>query len=154
MYKLLQNVSTFLQVSFANAICTTKGGTHVNYVVDQVTKCAPHRRKSTCSHGAPSADEVAGTAASETVSPRRFIADMILKKNKKSNVKPFMVKNHISVFVNSLIENPAFDSQVPGRSVRCAPCGKRSHNKYCHKNIERMFVEECWSYMQHMMLSD
>ena len=37
---------------------------------------------------------------------------MVLKKNKKSNVKPFMVKNHISVFVNALIENPAFDSQV------------------------------------------
>lgn len=28
----------FLQVSFVNAICTTKGGTHVNYLVDQVTK--------------------------------------------------------------------------------------------------------------------
>jgi len=26
------------QVSFVNAICTTKGGTHVNYVMDQVTK--------------------------------------------------------------------------------------------------------------------
>lgn len=37
---------------------------------------------------------------------------MILKKNKKSTVKPFMVKNHVSIFVNSLIENPAFDSQV------------------------------------------
>ena len=37
---------------------------------------------------------------------------MILKKNKKSTVKPFMVKNHVSIFVNCLIENPAFDSQV------------------------------------------
>jgi DNA gyrase/topoisomerase IV subunit B len=26
------------QVSFANSICTNKGGTHVNYVVDQITK--------------------------------------------------------------------------------------------------------------------
>ena len=42
----------------------------------------------------------------------RFISDMIFKKNKKSTVKPFMVKNHVSVFVNALIENPAFDSQV------------------------------------------
>ena len=34
------------------------------------------------------------------------------KEHKKANVKPFMVKNHISVFVNCMIENPAFDSQV------------------------------------------
>ncbi len=26
------------QVSFVNSICTTKGGTHVNYIVDQLTK--------------------------------------------------------------------------------------------------------------------
>jgi DNA topoisomerase-2 len=26
----------FQQVSYANAICTSKGGTHVNYVADQV----------------------------------------------------------------------------------------------------------------------
>ena len=32
------------QVSFANAICTTKGGTHVNYITDQVTKCVPAQR--------------------------------------------------------------------------------------------------------------
>jgi DNA topoisomerase-2 len=26
------------QVSFVNSICTTKGGTHVTYILDQVTK--------------------------------------------------------------------------------------------------------------------
>jgi hypothetical protein len=29
-----------VQVSFVNSICTVKGGTHVNYVVDQITKYA------------------------------------------------------------------------------------------------------------------
>lgn len=31
--------SDCLQVSFVNSICTVKGGTHVNHVVDQITKC-------------------------------------------------------------------------------------------------------------------
>jgi DNA gyrase/topoisomerase IV subunit B len=34
------------------------------------------------------------------------------KKSKNANVKPFMVKNHLWVFINCQIENPAFDSQV------------------------------------------
>lgn len=34
------------------------------------------------------------------------------KKSKAANVKPFMVKNHLWIFVNAQIENPAFDSQV------------------------------------------
>ena len=34
------------------------------------------------------------------------------KDHKKTSVKPFMVKNHLSIFVNCMIENPAFDSQV------------------------------------------
>uniref|UniRef100_A0A7S3VQX9 DNA topoisomerase 2 n=1 Tax=Dunaliella tertiolecta TaxID=3047 RepID=A0A7S3VQX9_DUNTE len=69
----------FNQVSFVNSICTVKGGTHVNYIVDQVTKA---------------------------------LTEKINKKNKHANVKPFMVKNHLWVFLNCNIENPAFDSQT------------------------------------------
>ena len=37
-----------------------------------------------------------------------------MNKGKKAPmVKPFMVKNYLSVFINCMIENPAFDSQVP-----------------------------------------
>eukprot|EP00899_Mesostigma_viride_P024673 jgi/Mesvir1/5390/Mv15465-RA.1 len=35
----------------------------------------------------------------------------INKKHKAAGVKPFLVKNHLWVFVNALVENPAFDSQ-------------------------------------------
>ena len=35
---LLVVLLVLLQVSFVNSICTSKGGTHVNYVVDQITK--------------------------------------------------------------------------------------------------------------------
>lgn len=69
----------FQQVSFANSISTTKGGTHVTHVADQIAK---------------------GLIAA------------IQKKNKAATVKPMQIKNHMWIFVNSLIENPTFDSQT------------------------------------------
>ena len=46
------------------------------------------------------------------MSPYRYVVEAILKKNKKANIKPYMVKNHLRVFVNARINNPTFDSQV------------------------------------------
>ena len=40
------------------------------------------------------------------------ILEVIQKKNKTLNIKPQHVKQHIWIFVNCLIENPAFDSQT------------------------------------------
>lgn len=40
------------------------------------------------------------------------IADHIAKKNKGIKVKPFQIKNHLSLFINCLVENPSFDSQT------------------------------------------
>ena len=45
--------------------------------------------------------------------------ESINKKNKNANVKDFMVKNHLWVFVNCKIENPAFDSQARFVSACC-----------------------------------
>ena len=45
-----------------------------------------------------------------------------MNKGKKTNVKPFMVKNYLSVFINCMIENPAFDSQVGITYVRHEKC--------------------------------
>ncbi|OEJ88358.1 DNA topoisomerase 2 [Hanseniaspora osmophila] len=66
---------SFQQVSFVNSIATTTGGTHINYICDQIIK-------------------------------------KIQGKLKKKNVKPFQIKNNIFLFINCLIENPAFTSQT------------------------------------------
>lgn len=66
-------------MSFVNGICTSKGGTHVNMVTDQIVD---------------------------------RIKEKLEKKDKNLNVKPFQIKGHLWIFVNALVENPAFDSQT------------------------------------------
>ncbi|AMD21005.1 HEL276Cp [Eremothecium sinecaudum] len=68
---------SFQQVSFVNSIATTLGGTHVNYVTDQIVK---------------------------------KVAESLSKE--KKNIKPFQIKNNMFIFINCLIENPAFTSQT------------------------------------------
>ncbi|RDX60756.1 DNA topoisomerase 2, partial [Mucuna pruriens] len=41
-----------------------------------------------------------------------FVMNKVNKKKKDANVKAHNVKNHLWVFVNALIDNPAFDSQT------------------------------------------
>eukprot|EP00968_Pinguiococcus_pyrenoidosus_P019326 scaffold2093_cov241-Pinguiococcus_pyrenoidosus.AAC.3 len=67
------------QLSYVNAIATTKGGHHVNAIVDQVVA---------------------------------RLQKTLKKKNKGQDVKPHLIKQHLSIYVNCLIENPAFDSQT------------------------------------------
>lgn len=71
---------SFQQVSFVNSIATTSGGTHVNYIADQI-----------CTR----------------------LLEVVKKKNKQgSALKLNQIKNHIFLFVNCLITNPAFTSQT------------------------------------------
>ena len=72
---------SFQQVSFVNSIATTSGGTHVNYIADQV-----------CNK----------------------LLEIVKKKknNKAANLKANQIRNHIFLFVNCLIVNPAFTSQT------------------------------------------
>lgn len=67
-----------MQVSFVNGICTSKGGSHVNYLIDQIIE---------------------------------KIISSVTKKN-TPQIKPFQVKAHLKLFVNCLIDNPSFDSQI------------------------------------------
>lgn len=72
----------FQQVSFVNSINTIKGGTHVAQVTDQVAKFLLAK------------------------------AQKKLGKANAANLKLHQVKNHLWIFVNALIVNPAFDSQT------------------------------------------
>ncbi|KAK2757563.1 DNA topoisomerase 2 [Arachnomyces sp. PD_36] len=71
---------SFQQVSFVNSIATTSGGSHVNYISDQI-----------CTR----------------------LAEVVKKKNKQgATLKTAQIRNHIFIFVNCLIVNPAFTSQT------------------------------------------
>jgi DNA topoisomerase II len=71
---------SFQQVSFVNSIATTSGGTHVNYIADQIVN---------------------------------RLVEIVKKKNKGgAQLKPNQIRNHIFIFVNALIVNPAFTSQT------------------------------------------
>lgn len=70
---------TFQQVSFVNSIATTTGGTHVNYIADQITSS---------------------------------LLKALDKKKKGHSLKQSHLRNHIFIFVNCLIDNPAFTSQT------------------------------------------
>ncbi|KAG2660852.1 hypothetical protein PVAP13_1KG463700 [Panicum virgatum] len=69
----------FQQVSFVNRIATIRGGTHVDYITNQIAN---------------------------------YVMTIVNKKNKNANMKAHNVKSHLWVFVNALIDNPAFDSQT------------------------------------------
>ncbi|KAL1901317.1 DNA topoisomerase 2 [Sporothrix stenoceras] len=70
---------SFQQVSFVNSIATTSGGTHVNYIADQICNA--------------------------------LLTDLN-KKKKGHSLKLNHIRNHIFIFVNCFIDNPAFTSQT------------------------------------------
>jgi len=71
---------SFNQVSFVNSIATASGGTHVNFIADQIIE--------------------------------KLLA-IVTKKNKGGvKLKPAQIKNHLFLFVNCQIINPAFTSQT------------------------------------------
>lgn len=75
----LSTEQQFQQVSFVNRISTTKGGTHVDDMANQIAN---------------------------------RLAEHVDKKNKGAKVKAPQIKHHMWLFVNAMVENPAFDSQT------------------------------------------
>lgn len=106
----------FQQVSYVNSICTSKGGTHVNYVSDKIVE---------------------------------HLLEIIKKKNKNLNIKPFNIRQHLWIFVNCLIENPSFDSQTKENMTLKASSFGSSFNlseKFLKQVANTKIVEHCISF--------
>jgi DNA topoisomerase II len=73
----------FQQVSFVNSTDTYDGGTHLDFITNQIIS---------------------------------KIRDFI-KKKWKTDIKPSEIKNHIFIFLNSTIVNPAFSSQTKEKLI-------------------------------------
>ena len=71
--------ASFQHMTFVNKISTFQGGTHLNYIVNQIV------------------DKVTA---------------FILEKHKNLKIKPSQIKDNISVYINSVIEDPSFSSQT------------------------------------------
>ncbi|XP_010512994.1 PREDICTED: DNA topoisomerase 2 isoform X2 [Camelina sativa] len=73
-----------------------------------------------------------------------YIVGIVNKKSKTANVKSHNVKNHLWVFVNALIDNPAFDSQTKETlTLRQSSFGSKCElSKDILKKVEKSGVVE------------
>lgn len=85
--------SGFNNVSFVNSVHTKDGGTHVDYITNQLVN---------------------------------HLREMISKKYKVA-VKPNDIRNHLYVFIDSAIVNPAFSSQTKEKLISEPRSFKTSH---------------------------
>ena len=76
---IYNNDNGFNHMSFVNSVWTYKGGTHINYIVDQIVK---------------------------------KIIEIIKQKEKDLVVQPSQVKENLTIFLDTIIDDPKFDSQT------------------------------------------
>lgn len=76
---LYDNTSEFQHMTFVNNIATFMGGTHLDYITNQVVD---------------------------------KIKNIVQDKHKNLKIKPAQIKENITVFINSVIEDPSFSSQT------------------------------------------
>ena len=97
----------FSNVSFVNSVHTKDGGTHVDYITDQLIK---------------------------------YLREMIHKKYKVA-VKPNDIRNHLYVFIDSTIVNPAFSSQTKEKLITEQKYFKTKH-EVSEKIARQVFKSE------------
>lgn len=80
---VFDNDTGFRQSSYVNGVCTLKGGSHVRHVVDQVVGKLKDK-----------------------------IIEKLPKKNKDIKIKASTIRDFLTFFIDSVIEDPSFDSQA------------------------------------------
>ena len=94
----------FMQVSFVNGVNTFQGGTHVEYIANQIA--------------------------------RKLKAELVKRNAKYQNITPNIIKSNMFVFVNSIINDPTFNSQTKGR-LETSP---KNFGSVC--NLSAKFIED------------
>jgi DNA topoisomerase II len=89
-----KSINGFTNVSFVNSVHTKDGGTHVDYITNQLIN---HLRE-------------------------------MIKKKHKVTVKPNDIRNHLYVFIDCMIVNPAFSSQTKEKLITEQRLFKTSHD--------------------------
>lgn len=97
----------FQSVSFVNSIGTKDGGTHENYVLNQV---------------------IEGLRT-------------LIKKKHKVEVKPSEIRNHVFLFVNCTVINPAFSSQTKEKLIT-EPKDFGTSHQVSEKFVKSVFTSE------------
>jgi DNA topoisomerase-2 len=97
----------FQSISFVNSIETKDGGTHENYVLNQL---------------------IEGLR-------------VLIKKRHKVEVKPSEIKNHLFLFINCTVINPAFSSQTKEKLITEAKDFGTAH-AISEKTIKAVFASE------------
>ncbi|CAM0948789.1 unnamed protein product [Alopecurus aequalis] len=109
----------FQQVSFVNGRATTRGGTHVDYVVNQI---ANHVRDIVNREDVDKNAKMKLHIVRDILNRKDLdnkmklhtLRDIVNSKDVDENAKMKLhtVRGYLCVFVNALIENPAFNSQT------------------------------------------
>ena len=72
-----------------------------------------------------------------------YVMGIVNKKNKNANVKAHIAKKHLWVFVNALIDNPAFDSQTKETlTIRPSSFGSKCElsQEFLKKGVQHFYL--------------
>lgn len=97
----------FSNVSFVNSVHTRDGGTHVDYITNQLIN---HLRE-------------------------------MIKKKHKVDVRPSEIRNHLYVFIDCMVVNPAFSSQTKEKLIT-EPSKFKTKHEVTEKIAKQIFKSE------------